>query len=265
MMLLRAPMRRIAFVCMSGLALGTAGAAFAQTEGFRDDFESFNRDRWYVSDGWSNGDWMACTWSSDMLSVDDGVLTIKIAKVGRGVANYLCGEIQSHEVLHYGTYEARIRTVAASGVNAAFFTYIGPVHGVTHNEIDIEVLGRDPSKVEFNTYLDGEQAHGTQVDLPGEGLADEEFHTYAFVWEEDRIRWYVDGELLHDVTGPDLPQEPQKLYISHWNTRTLTDWMGEFVDTDQPLNMELDWVAFTPLGAECQFEGSVACQEAERP
>jgi endo-1,3-1,4-beta-glycanase ExoK len=260
-----APLRFAARLWISALCLGLPVVALAQDEGFRDDFDTFDRERWYVSDGWSNGDWQACTWSSDMLSVDDGMLTIGIASVGQGSEDYLCGEIQTDDVLHYGTYEIRVRTDAAMGVNAAFFTYIGPVHGVTHNEIDIEVLGRQPEQVEFNTYLDGEAAHGAIVPLPEAGRADEGFHTYAFVWEEDRIRWYVDGVLLHEATGPDLPQEPQKLYISHWNTTVMTDWMGLFVDPGQPVEMEIDWVAFTPLGADCQFEESVACQEAASP
>ncbi len=264
MVLVRAPMR-VARPVLWSVALSVSTIASAEQQGFRDDFTTLDPNRWYVSDGWRNADWQACTWSSDMISVTGGILELMIARGSQDSDEFLCGEIQTHAVLHYGTYEARIRTDAASGINAAFFTYIGPVHEKMHNEIDIEILGRDPSEVQFNTYLDGKPAYGTVAALPDGGRANAEFRTYAFVWEEDRIRWFVDGILVHEATGPSLPQEPQKLYISHWSTTVFVDWMGTFVDPGRPLVMELDWVSYTPLGAECQFEGSVACLEPVSP
>ena len=52
--------RTVAFfwIVLSGLAraedMGTS---------FRDDFDVLDHGRWTLSDGWSNGDWMNCTWS----------------------------------------------------------------------------------------------------------------------------------------------------------------------------------------------------------
>ena len=257
----RAAISLAASLCTLSVALSLP--AFAEAQAFRDDFDSFDSGRWYVSDGWSNGDWQACTWSSEMISVEAGILNLRIAPTAKGPKDYLCGEIQTDDPLHYGTYEARIRTDAGSGINAALFTYIGPVHEKPHYEIDIEILGRNPSEVQFNTYLDGEPAYGSVKALPDDSRSDEEFHTYAFIWEEGRLRWYVDGLLLHEATGADLPQEPQKLFLSHWNTTTFIDWMGAFEDPGRPLDMAIDWVAYTPLGADCQFEESIACLAAE--
>lgn len=251
--------------CAILLALAAPAALAAEAAAFRDDFASLDPDRWYVSDGWSNGDWQACTWSRDMAVVEDDVLSLRLVAAPEGLADgskdYLCGEVQTNERFLYGTFEARIRTDAASGVNAAFFTYIGPVHEQPHDEIDVEVLTRNPREVQFNTYRDGEPRHGRTVALPDGGSAEDDFHVYAFVWEPDRLRWYVDGTLMHEARGDDLPRSAQKIYLSHWNTSTLTDWMGEFVDPGRPLDMEIDWVSYTPLGAGCPFEGSVACLE----
>lgn len=250
-------------LCAAFLALTTPVALAADAVAFRDDFaDSLDPDRWYVSDGWSNGDWQACTWSRDMAVVEDGMLRLRLATAPDGSPDgYSCGEVQTHDRFLHGTFEARLRTDAASGVNAAFFTYIGPVHKQPHDEIDVEVLTRDPSRVQFNTYRDGEPRNGRTVDLPGGGSADSDFHVYSFVWEPDRLRWYVNGVLMHEVQGADLPRTAQKIYLSHWNTLTMTDWMGEFVDPGRPLDMEVDWVSYTPLGADCPFEGSVACLE----
>ena len=242
----------------AGGALGAAlGGAAAAQDAFRDDFESFDRDRWYVSDGWSNGDWQACTWSERMVTVGDGLLRLSLAPTEAGSSDYLCAEVQSNGEFGYGTYEARLRTDRASGVNAAFFTYIGPVHDRTHEEIDVEILTRDPSRFDVNTYRDGQSAGGQSVALPTD--ADAEFHTYSFTWAPDAIRWYVDGALVHEATGADLPQPPQKVFLSHWNSRTFTDWMGAFEDPGRPLDLVVDWVAFTPAGEGCRFEGSALC------
>ena len=45
----------------------------------------------------------------------------------------------------------------------------------------------------------------------------------------------------------DAPELAQKIYLSQWNTLTLTDWMGRQTPRDGPLGYEIDWVAFTPL------------------
>lgn len=272
---MRAPAART-LLRAAALAAAAAGAATAQTAtedtaeappeaptetpiqaAFRDDFSRLDEARWYVSDGWSNGDWMACTWSRRMIGLADGALTISLAPTEAGSSDYLCGELQSNDLFHYGTYEASIRTDVGSGVNAAFFTYIGPVHDQPHDEIDFEILTRNTRAVDVNTYNDGESAQGTSValDVP----TDSAFRTYSFVWEPERLRWFVDGELVHEATGPDLPDAPQKIFLSHWNSRTFTDWMGPFEDPGRPLTMAVDWVAFTPLGDGCRFEGSVLC------
>ena len=58
---------------------------------------------------------------------------------------------------------------------------------------------------------------------------------------------------------------PQKILLSHWNTRTLTDWMGPFEDPGRPIVMDVDWVAYTPQGAGCLHEGSVLCEPDFQP
>lgn len=112
-------------------------------------------------------------------------------------------------------------------------------------------------EVEVNTYVDGEPMHGTVVPL--DEPADARFHIYSFVWEEGRIRWYVDGRLIHTAQSTDLPERPQKIYLSLWGTDTLTDWMGPFHAPQSAKRMEIDWVAYTAPGEPCAFEDSVLC------
>jgi endo-1,3-1,4-beta-glycanase ExoK len=230
---------------------GTGGAFF-------EPFDRLDTGRWFVSDGWTNGDHQNCLWSREAVAVADGILKLSLLP---GAApqppGHLCGEIQTEAVFGHGTYEARIRTSDISGLNAAFFTYIGPVHGKPHDEIDVEILTRDPGTAEFNTFVAGEMMNGGKAPLapPADGA----FHTFAFQWTPDRIRWFVNGEEVHAAEGT-LPQTPMKIYLSHWSTGTLTDWMGPFTPPAGPVVMEVDWVAFTPLGEACRFPESVLCR-----
>lgn len=238
--------------------------ALAQDAGgsFVDEFDRFDPDLWYASDGWNNGAHQNCTWSSRQIDLADGVLTLSFAPVPYKERQFSCGELQTKPRYAYGTYEARMRTGAGSGLNAAFFSYIGPAHKEPHDEIDFEVLLKDTAKVQVNTYVDGKQFNGALVDV--EGGADTALHDYAFVWEPDRLSWYVDGKLLHETTpGATLPTHPQKIFFSIWGTDTLTEWMGRFDAPQAPVLLEVDRVAFTAQGDKCQFPESLVCKLAE--
>ncbi|MFW5881230.1 MAG: family 16 glycosylhydrolase [Roseicyclus sp.] len=255
------PARRILragpmLLALAGAILsGTAGAQ----ESFFEDFEALDRGRWYVSDGWTNGPHQNCLWSSRAVSVSDGRLVLSLRPTGEAETPLLCGEVQTNDRYLHGTFEARIRTDRASGVNAAFFTYIGEVHDRPHDEIDVEILTRDPGRVEFNTFVDGEMRNGGAVAL--DRPADAAFHHYAFVWDEERVRWFVDGDLVHEAPSDGMT-DAQKIYLSHWSSDLLTEWMGRFEMPEAPLRMHVDWIAWTAPGDGCQFPRSILCDEA---
>lgn len=234
-------------------------AAAQEGTSFLDDFDTFDRARWFASDGWVNGAWQNCTWSKRQLKLSDGLLALSLVKKKNASREYSCSEIQSHGVYGYGTYEVRLRTGAGQGMVAAFFTYIGPQFKKPHDEIDFEVLLRDTSKVTVNTFVSGKAAHGASIDVPGN--TDGGFNDYAFVWEPSRLRWYVNGKLEHEVTASDgpLPSNPQKIYLSLWGSDTFVEWLGPFQDPGAPVTMQVDRIAYTRQGDPCQFPESVAC------
>lgn len=239
------------------LAAAVAVEARPLGETFFEDFSRFERDRWYVSDGWSNGRHQNCLWSKEAVSHEQGQVSLIFERHETADHAYRCGEIQTRPRFGYGTFEARIKTDEGSGLNAAFFTYIGEVHGERHDEIDFEVLMANTREVEVNTYVDGKPRHRAVVPL--DEPAHERFYTYSFVWEQGRMRWYVDGRLVHEVESADLPERPQKIYLSLWGSDTLTDWMGPFREPQGPKQMDIDWVAYTALGEPCAFGESVLC------
>jgi endo-1,3-1,4-beta-glycanase ExoK len=249
----------------AGLAAAAASAPIAHAEAgagksFVENFDKLSAARWYISDGWANGDHQNCTWSRKQVKVEDGKLKLGYVREKTKDRDYACGEVQTNQRFGYGTFEVRMKAVAGSGLNTGFFSYIGPVHKQPHDEIDFEVLGKEPSKVQINRFVDGKSSGPAKlVDVPGG--ADKDFHDYAFVWQKDRIAWYVDGKMAGEVTDPEkLPSHPSKIYLSIWGSDTLTDWMGAFADPSQPVSAEVERVAFTAEGDKCQFPESIVCK-----
>ncbi|WP_280949774.1 glycoside hydrolase family 16 protein [Rhizobium sp. CF080] len=230
---------------------GAAGQSFVET------FDSLDRSVWYVSDGWNNGKHQNCTWSKKQVKAEGGALQLTFTEGKTGERDFACGEIQTKARFGYGTYEVRMKSATGAGLNSAFFTYIGPTDKKPHDEIDFEVLGKNTGQVQLNQYV---SAKGNNEKLvPVAGGADQGFNDYAFIWEESRLRYFVNGKLVHEVTDKaKIPQNPQKIFLSLWGTDTLKQWMGAF-SYSQPTSMSIDRVAFTAIGEECRFPESVLC------
>lgn len=250
-----------ALSALAGLA-AAPGAAQDAGASFVARFESGRLDpaRWAVSDGWSNGDHQLCGWSADRATVSDGALTLSLARMPEAGKPHACAEIQTRARYGYGVYEARIAPASAPGVVSAFFTYLGPVHGAPHDEIDVEFLGKDAGSVQLNLYVDGQGGRESFADLDGPpGAA----HDVAFEWTEDAVRWWVDGEMVRESTRADgpLPSPPAKIYLSLWNGGNV-GWLGRFEPASLPLTMRVERLAYTAPGDPCPFKGSVACRAA---
>jgi endo-1,3-1,4-beta-glycanase ExoK len=254
---------RACLPALAGLLLLPA-AAMAQGTSFHDDFNTLDTGRWYISDGWSNGAHQNCQWSRDQVTVAGGMLKVGFAPTPLADRQYRCGELQSKQDHGYGTYEARLKTPKGSGLNAAFFTYIGPQQGKPHDEIDFEILLKDTLTLETTTFVNGKSGDGKvgagqkhALPYPSDGS----FIHYAMTWEPKQIRFYVNGNLIRTMTDPiTIPTNPQRIFFSLWGTDTLTDWMGPMDPPAGPIAMDVDWVAFTALGETCAFPQSVLCR-----
>lgn len=246
-------------LCCVALSPLTVAAQEDQSNGtsFVDNFDGISTGFWYISDGWNNGPHQNCTWSRKQVGTDGGILQLHLSQAKTGERDYACGEIQTTKRYGYGTYEARIRAAPGSGLNSAFFTYIGPTDKKPHDEIDFEVLGKNSGQVQVNQYVAAKG--GNEKLVPVDGGADQAFNDYAFIWEKDRLRYYLNGRLVQEVTDPSkIPTHAQKIFFSLWGTDTLTDWMGKFAYSS-PVTMQIDRIAFTALGDKCQFSDSIAC------
>lgn len=252
---------RLLAVVLALTALGSPSTGSAQDgatgKSFIETFDRLDSSMWYVSDGWNNGSHQNCTWSKTQVKAEGGALQLSLTEGKTADRNYVCGEIQTKARFGYGTYEVRMKAATGSGLNSAFFSYIGPTDKKPWDEIDFEVLGKDTGQVQLNQYVNGKGGNEKLVAVAGG--ADKVFNDYAFIWEENRLRYFVNGKLVHEVTDKaKIPTNAQKIFLSLWGTDTLKQWMGAFSYAG-PVTMTVDRVAYTALGEDCRFPESVLC------
>lgn len=230
-------------------ALADGGASFV------DNLDNLSAERWYVSDGWTNGAHQNCYWTKSNARIRSGILQLHF---NQGPGRFQCAEVQSRQIFSYGTFEVRMRAPEpSSGFNAAFFTYTGPHAGTRHDEIDVELLMRQPSSVWLNVHVDGDGTNGVSIQ---EQPLSAQFNDYAFVWKPDRLEWFINGKSVRVIENPEkIPVTPQKIYASLWSSDTLIEWMGAFGRPSIPYFLEIDRISYTKLGERCQFSESVAC------
>src|SRR5690606_24958535 len=191
------------------------------------------------------------------VSTEGGALNLGFTAGRLGERDYSCGEVQTRARYGHGTYEVRMKAATGSGLNSAFFSYIGPVDKKPHDEIDFEVLGKNTGQVQLNQYIAGKG--GNEKLVPVAGDADKAFNDYAFIWEADRLRYFVNGELVHEVTDKSkIPSNAQKIFLSLWGSDNLKSWMGAFSYAG-PTSMGIDRIDFIALGEDCRFTESVLC------
>ena len=212
--------------------------------------DHFNRhdisDRWYTSDGWSNGPWMANDWRASAIDHRPGQLTFNLAPGPEGSDYELAsGEIKTHEFHRYGYFEVRMMVPRGPGIVTGMFTYADRKGSVRPNEIDIEILGRDTRTVEL-TLHEGGQATSKKLRLPFD--AAEEFHNYGFDWQPSHVRWYADGVLIHQETGPAARRlvRPQQLMLNLWGSRELHAWVGYLDPAKGPWQLDIACAAYAP-------------------
>jgi len=228
------------------LAIGAAaqaGPRHPAEPGFAEEFHALDAGRWQVSDGWSNGRYMSCTWSAANTAPDGGRLRLAISEATRAGKPFSCGEVRTTGHYGYGSYRATLKAARLDGVRTAFSTYTGPPFGDAWDEISIAVNGKDTTRVEVNYVAKGAGRNSVVIELGFD--AAQGFHTFGFDWQPDRITWTVDGRPVHSVRGtPDtLPSAPGRIYLHTWSATGSPEWLKGFAYPGAPVIAEVERVA----------------------
>jgi len=173
-------------------------------------------------------------------------------------------ELTGVEQVKYGRFEARMKMAAISGsVSSMFLNYDNSwMKGEEPwNEIDIEVLGKDPTSWQSNiltregdpsinglTASESKPLHAFGFD------ATKDFHLYAIVWTPEYVSWEIDSvEVRRDTLGmsrgkhADADQvafltEMETLRFNLWVSKT-PSWTGKWDGgIGLPVEQQIDYV-----------------------
>ena len=170
-------------------------------------------------------------------------------------------ELTGLEKFKYGRFEARMKMAATSGTVSSMFLYYNESYLKKEepwNEIDIEILGKDPTKWQSNIITrEGDptisKTTTSEVIHPFNYDATNEFHLYAIIWTPEYIAWEVDSvEVRRDTLGMSrgthadgdqvkFMTEEQTLRFNLWSSNT-TSWVGKFTPENLPIEQHIDYV-----------------------
>ena len=262
----------LSIIALAGcFSVNLTDAALEATK-FIDFKDGANPDVLFESDGWSNGDVFNVVWKKENVHYENGIMRLGI-KEEKATAtindelveyNYTAGEARTQNYYGYGDYEVSMKPSKNGGTASTFFTCTGPYDSKfvldengdyvldengqrvsvnnPHDEIDIEFLGNDTTKVQFNHYTNAKGGHEYLYDLGFD--ASEDYHEYAFLWEEDSIVYYVDGKAVHETTD-NIPSTPGRIMMNLWNVHDSNkEWAGKFDDSKLPVTSSYQWFGY---------------------
>ena len=224
---------------------------------FQDEFDSgaLNMNLWNL--GRTRSGMVADSLAREFYpyEIKDGILKLRVEKrrnkgeiknndsySGKALSKYTAPAIASFGKFEqeYGWWEVRCKMPKTVGIWEGFWLF--PLKGKPGAaEIDIfESLSRYNDRIFFNIHYSWDQPYKNYkksgIWVPG--LADR-FHTYALNWEPGKIAMYVDGIMVYEYTGNDVPVGPLYIILS---CRT-GGWAGDYIDEDAlPDNFEVDYV-----------------------
>lgn len=188
------------------------------------DLNNWNYDTGYFIDddpdkwGWGNNELEYYTDSEKNIYVKDGNLNITALYEpttfpeidSNRVAEYSSGKITTKDkfAFTYGRIDFRAKLPKGSGLWPALWMLPNDdVYGgwASSGEIDVmEARGRLPEASSGAIHFGGGWPSNTNIGgdyyfKDGESI-DSDYHVYSAVWEEDNIKWYVDGECFFKAT-----------------------------------------------------------------
>ena len=147
---------------------------------------------------------------------------------------YYGAEIRSASRVQFRNVEVRLRTPRAPGSISAFFLY--ELVQQYNGEIDIEVFNDGSRQIWFTTWVKGIEVNNVKRTLSFDPAV--RFHNYRIEWSSSRVRFLVDGVLMHEWTG-DVPQDAMYVMSNAW----WPTWMNE-PTLDDPKLHEIDRIIY---------------------
>jgi beta-glucanase (GH16 family) len=231
----------------------TAEASTGRFElAWQDDFDTLDFGRWQLmTHSWDTN---LAQFSTQNATVRDGVLSLQLTREPTDTVKPFRGvELRSLETLTYGKVEARVRLARGSGVVSSLVTIYTPWPADDWNELDVEFLGRDTDRVQFNAmvYTGPPTAPPVQTSVTPTQYPElvtlgfdptQEFHVFAMEWTPSDARFSVDGALLHVWSNEIARMKlPQNILATIWASSS-PEWAGAILPDSAPTSADYDWI-----------------------
>ena len=174
--------------------------------------------------------------------------------------SFRSGALASVNTFTYGRFEADLQAARGAGLVTGFFLH----RDSPRQEIDVELLGSDPTRMLVNVYFNpGDEgaavAYGYRgtphlVDLGFDASA--AVHTYAMEWTPTGVIWLVDGRVVHvrpRWTPTPIPHLPMRLHANLWVPRSV-ELAGQLLDGTLPASSLFRRMTVRPLSSRNRQE-----------
>lgn len=222
---------------------------------FTDNMDGYNSSLWHKDDRSTNGVPFWNGWRADHVDFLSGKIRLRLDDLPcRDTLQecswrpYASGEYATNALYSYGRVEASLKAAKGSGVVTALFAYTGPSDGKPHDEIDVEILGKNTLVMQINYCVNGKCGNERNISLGFDASLD--YHTYGFEWSQTGIKWLVDGKVVwpkEEMSGLS-PNNPMRIMVSLWCVDdTGSIWAGPFIYSGVPIYAYYDWISYKPL------------------
>lgn len=229
-----------------------SGSRWIGVEAFTDNFESreVDSEKWYpLNPKWTGRP--PSRFAKENVFLRDGKLIIKGSKVSPDEAwakegvEFKTGVLKSQRPIKYGYFEIRAR-VAKSKISSAFWLY--DHSKTTWTEIDIfEICGVPPCSAIYHTNAHARVENGLTgkfeqltftEKFPAAELIIDGLVTAALEWDENFLRWYVNGKKIRELKNVHW-HEPLFLVL---DSEVFLDWFGRPAENELPSEFAVDYV-----------------------
>ena len=203
--------------CPANPALGTT-----YYQEFNASMTEFDRDLFNISAG------------SDLITFTDDGAELTLSRSGQSAT------LETSFYIFFGRVEIVFQAAEGQGIISTVITL-----SQTLDEIDWEIKGGVTQNVSNNYFGQGDKSQRNS-EYPSteswEGGAMGGFHNYTIDWNEERVEWYMDGELVRPVPYQEAglwPQTPSAVKFGVWSAgdkdqpEGRVQWAGGSTDWDE--------------------------------
>ncbi|NCC81574.1 MAG: glycosyl hydrolase family protein [Clostridia bacterium] len=167
----------------------------------QEDFKNINTEIWRLSEHKLG----RTVFIKENASITNGFLNFKIPE-----NSFESSELQSVNMMGYGSYEIKMKIPDAPGSITGFFMYKTPDY---YHEIDIEIYNQKSGNYFLTTYADGDKQKEFFGVTPFDPTLD--FNTYRFDYYPDKLDYYINDIFIVRFTEG-YSKEEMYLMVNSW-------------------------------------------------